>query len=333
MTNGINVVSVGGGGAHVRIAQAVKLVGERSGLPINYAAVVGSLDSGGSSGERRKYTGWCLGDTRRVASGLMPPGVAKEFELRDSDGIAAGQLILEKYLKGRDPREAIRLFCEEYALPGQVFPATFTDAHVFLECNDRTRFNGEDEIYNADVVAHDGVCRLWISPDTVPNPDAVAAIGQADVIIIPPGTLLCSLKPTIMTVRDALLASDATFICFPNLFNRQKHMLHSATVDDHLALIEEDLRPGIIDHVCINTAPFPDEILRLYGDEAKAPSYVLSAAGRNVHGADLVDGEVNVYQQSDVIAGLRSPMSHHFPSVAQILDSIFRQILTPGVYQ
>lgn len=335
MNGTFNVVSVGGGGAHARIAQAMDLVRIRSGLKINYSAVVGTLDSGGKSGERRPVTGWCVGDVRRVASALMPAEKGNQFEHRSTEtGIPHGQLVIERYLEeGQTAARAMRRFCREYELGGMIIPATFTDAHVYLRCVDGHQFDGEDAIYQADVVAHGGVDRLWISPHTVPNPDAVEAIASAEVIIIPPGTLLCSLKPTIMTVKDALLGSDAKFICFPNLFNRKKHMLHGATVDDHLALLEEDLRPGILSDVCINTAPFPDAILQVYGDEAKAPSYGISTAGRRVHGDDLVDGEVAVYQKNDVIAGLRSPLSHHPASIARMLDSIFRQMLNPGAYE
>jgi uncharacterized cofD-like protein len=332
----LKIVSDGGGGGQHSIAAAMRLIITRSELPIAYTAIVGVHDNGGSSGARRDYhtNGCCVGDMRRVAAGLLPQGQADEFEARDADGIPRGQLTLERYLHTHgDLQKAMDAFCSEYELPGRILPATLSQTDVHVRCRDGATFSGESEIYATDVLSHGGVQDLWLDPHPNPNPEAVQAITEADAIIICPGTLLCSILPTILAVRDAMLASKGHFICFPNLFNRRHHVDHRATVDDHLNAIEDLLRPNIIGTVCLNTRPFPEDVLSRYGAEAKTPSYGTTTAGRNVIGRDLVNGQIAHYQETDVLSSLRTPMSHHPQNVARVLHSIFLDMLTPDIYQ
>ena len=57
-----------------------------------------------------------------------------------------------------------------------------------------------------------GIERVWLTPDDVEaSEDALAAIAEADLIVLGPGSLYTSLLPSLLipAIRDAVLQRDA----------------------------------------------------------------------------------------------------------------------------
>jgi uncharacterized cofD-like protein len=96
--------------------------------------------------------------------------------------------------------------------------------------------------------------RVWITPDDVQaSDDALAAIADADLIVIGPGSLYTSLLPSLLipVIRDAVLATAAPRVYVCNVATQEGETtgMHLAA---HVAALVDHTAPGIIDVVLAN---------------------------------------------------------------------------------
>ena len=99
------------------------------------------------------------------------------------------------------------------AVRGQVVPASSTPLVLHAELRD-----GREVVGQSRIAATSGIERVWLTPDGVgASADAVAAITEADLIVIGPGSLFTSVLPSLLLpeIRAALLASPAPriYVC------------------------------------------------------------------------------------------------------------------------
>ncbi len=293
MTVKVALFCGGGGGASV--TKALMHLKD-SGLDIDVAAIVTPFDSAGNSGEMRPQTaGICIGDAGRIISAMMTTDLGHVLEKRRKDNSTLRNQLLAGFFEDySDPREAMRELHASLGpiLRGRVIPTSYTNAHVHVRLRSGTVLVGEGAIYKADLISEGGIEELWLSPTPEPNPDAIDAISSADYLGFCPGSVPCSLAPTAIVLRDALLASTSRKLCIANLMGRPKHSEPNATATDHVMDLESYLCPGFFDTVIYNTARFPDYVLEQYKLEHKGPAYGTdeAAEGRLMIGAKLVNG-------------------------------------------
>jgi len=223
LSRGPRIVAIGGGTGLSMLLRGLK---EHTS---NLTAVVTVADDGGSSGVLRNELGIPpVGDIRNCIAALADSETMMDQVLQyrfpddgagaDGPGLgghAVGNLLIAAMtaVEGGDFEEGIRQMNRVLAVRGQVLPATATPLVLHAELADGTVIDGQSAIARAPSIA-----RAWITPtDVRASEDALAAIADADLIVLGPGSLYTSLLPSLLLpeIREAVAASPAlrVFVC------------------------------------------------------------------------------------------------------------------------
>lgn len=329
----LHIVTIGGGTGQFHVLRA--LMHLRNARELKITAIPTTVDSGGSSGELRlAYHIVAPGDISQCIFGLhpRPEKAAWLFEHRFGgksglSGHSARNIIvaaaLQRYGQNQEALEAIR---DAFNLAGHITPVTFSDSHLNVMLKDGTHLGTEDEINKHDLVKSGGVERAWLDPEAEPNPAAIEAIREADIIITCPGTLHCSILPNFLVpgVKEALLESPAKKIYVSNLMNRRGHVSDSWNVLDHVTYLETYLAPKFYDTVIANTAPLQAGQKALYGKEAMiAPSVegLFDSERLLIAVPLLLDPKYFTTSENDPLAHLRATVRHDPERLADALTT------------
>jgi len=246
--DGPYVVALGGGHGLSKILEAAQQYAGK------IAAIVTTADNGGSSG---RIIGPMKipppGDIRRCLLALSSnPTVFGElfghrFDSADVAGHSLGNLMLAAMadLTG-DFSMALRLAEDELGACGRVHPVALEALRLCATIDGR-RVHGQ-----VSVERDSGqVESLWLEPTEVrANPAAVAAIVEADHIVLAPGSLYTSLLSTLVVpgIADAINAARGRLLYVANL-TTQAHETQGMSGEDHvqtLAAIGGIVRGGTI---------------------------------------------------------------------------------------
>ena len=270
----IDLVAIGGGtGLSTLLSGLKRYVGDPSTSPSigRLSAVVAVSDDGGSSGRLRDELQMPPpGDIRNCMVALSEDShlLNKLFKYRFSgDGHLAGHNFGNLFLAALsevtgDFAEAVRLSSEILASKGHIFPATVSDVRIAARLSDGTVVRGETNISSTG----GSIERLYLEPaDCEPHPDAIAAIAQADVITVGPGSLFTSILPPLLVngVVEALVQSRATKVFVCNLMT-QPGETDGLTARRHLAIVREYAPSLDFDYILINDRPINPEQVELY---------------------------------------------------------------------
>ncbi len=127
-------------------------------------------------------------------------------------GHAVGNLLLAALieLEQGDFEQGVREMNRVLAVRGRVVPATAQAVTLHADLGDGTEVEGQSRIARSDAVD-----RVWIEPaDVRPTEDAMAAIGDAEVVVIGPGSLYTSILPALLVpgIAEAIAASGALVV-------------------------------------------------------------------------------------------------------------------------
>ena len=266
------IVVIGGGTGLSTLLRGLKYQTEK------IIAIVTVADDGGSSGRIRSELGIPPpGDIRNtlVALANTEPLMEQLFQYRFDwgeglEGHSFGNLFIAAMtdITG-DFEEAIRTSSQVLAVRGQVLPSTLTSVTLRAEYVDGSTTIGESLIPRSGKV----ISRLQLEPkDCEPVEEAIDAIGNADAIILGPGSLYTSVLPNLLVrgIRYAIRKSSATKIYICNVMT-QAGETDGYKASDHVRALLDHVGPGLIDYVIVNTAPIPDKLLERYRQEGAVP--------------------------------------------------------------
>jgi uncharacterized cofD-like protein len=273
LARGPRVVAIGGGTGLSTLLRGLKEVTS------NLTAVVTVADDGGSSGVLRSELGIPpVGDIRNCiaaladAEPLMSELLQYRFPDPDGEPISEGELVADHGVRPEkggltghavgnlliaaltaiedgDFEEGVRKMNRVLAVRGQVLPVTPTPLVLNARLRDGSEIAGQSLIARAE-----GIERVWITPsNVVASEDALAAIANAELIVLGPGSLYTSLLPSLLVpeVRDALLASQAVRIFVCNVAT-QAGETQGYDLAAHLDALVTHTGPGIVDAVLAN---------------------------------------------------------------------------------
>jgi uncharacterized cofD-like protein len=242
------------------------------------SAIVTVSDDGGSSGRLREELQILPpGDIRNCMIALSEDSnlLSRLFRYRfggsgDLAGHSFGNLFLAALAEVTgDFVEAIRLSSEVLASKGHIYPATTTDVRLVAELEDGRIAHGETQI----TAARSPIRSLRLEPDHCePLPGALAAIADADVITLGPGSLYTSILPNLLVSRvaDAIAESSATKVFVTNLMT-QPGETDGFDGQKHLSAVREYAPQIRFDYVLVNDHPLSAEQTRLYAADGAYP--------------------------------------------------------------
>jgi uncharacterized cofD-like protein len=267
--------------------------------------VVTVTDDGGSSGRlRREFGVLPPGDIRNCIAALAPDEdlLTRLFQYRFPNGggllgHSFGNLFLTA-LTGitGDFHQAILTAESVLSVRGKIFPATLTDVRLRGRGVSGRIYEGESALG----LSGEELAAVDLDPgNPAAFPPAVAALEQADLILLGPGSLYTSILPNLLIpgIRQALAKAPARVVLLLNLMT-QPGETDGMMGADHLAALVKHAGGGIIDAVLVNSTAIPEPLVSHYAATGSEPVKVDRAAletmGVVVHEADLlaVDGDL-----------------------------------------
>lgn len=225
----MKVVALGGGHGLAASLQALRR------LTPNVTAVVTVADDGGSSGRLRTELGALPpGDLRMALAALAGDdewGRIWEAVLQHRfasagplDGHAVGNLLLVGLTEVTgDPVAALDLAARLLGLDGRVLPMTCDRIEIVAEVAGLGPETQEVRGQVAVAQTQGRVCAVRLEPTPAATPEAVAAISDADWVVLGPGSLFTSMVPHLLVpgLRDAIARTAARRLLVLNLSPQQ----------------------------------------------------------------------------------------------------------------
>lgn len=258
-------MAIGGGtGLSTLLAGLKKRVGKQGGNDESWidhlAAIVTVSDDGGSSGRLRDELQMLPpGDIRNCMIALSEDStlLSRLFKHRfRGDGALGGHSFGNLFLAALtevtgDFVEAVRLSSEVLASKGHIYPATINDVRLVAELEDGSVAQGETQI----TASLSRIRSLRLEPEQcLPLPEALAAIRNADLITVGPGSLYTSILPNLLVARVARAIGDSAatkiFIC--NLMT-QPGETDGYTAQQHLETVRTYAPEIRFDYVVVNS--------------------------------------------------------------------------------
>ncbi|MDT4969632.1 MAG: hypothetical protein QOJ64_4369 [Acidobacteriota bacterium] len=273
--DGLKLVAIGGGtGLSTLLAGLKQLVDPRDREAFwleALSAIVTVSDDGGSSGRLRDELQMLPpGDIRNCMVALSEDStlLSRLFRYRfrgsgELGGHSFGNLFLAALTEVTgDFVEAVRLSSEVLASKGRIYPATINDVRLVAELEDGTEARGETQI----TASSTPIRRLRLEPEQcLPLPETLAAIRDADVITLGPGSLYTSILPNLLVARVAHAIGTARaikiFIC--NLMT-QPGETDGYTARQHLETVKSYAPEIAFDFVILNDRLITTEQAELY---------------------------------------------------------------------
>lgn len=278
------IVTFGGKTGHFQLLNGLKKFSDTSLI----TAVVGTWDSGGSSGVLRSELGVLPpGDIRACLLALMEDDEQQKVAQRLFDdrlrevtgplkGHSLGNLIgvrLDHIFHGQDRgTDAERAL---FRVKAQVLPATLTDLNLVGMTKNGIEISGEKNIDNRrdrhDFDPRDRIERIYFATHADSNPRVLEAIRRADKIIFAPGDLYTSVLPHLLIegVAEAIQKSRAKVYFVLNLIEKEGETDYFKASDFVKAFTFYLGNPKRLNFLIANSGRFDPGIVKVYEGEKK----------------------------------------------------------------
>src|SRR5271154_1487715 len=280
----VRVVALGGGtglsavlrGLKEHIAERGKRRPKQS--IADLTAVVTVTDDGGSSGRlRREYRVLPPGDIRNCMVALSRDelllGDLFQYRFPAGYGLAGhsfGNLFLTALTNVTgDFSRAVQVSAQVLAIRGRIFPSTAQNVTLQAELENGKVVAGETNISRS----RKRIARVRLVPRRVrPLPEVLAAIREADLILVGPGSLYTSILPNLLVEEmvEVIANSHATRVYIANVMTQPGETQHYS-VADHVRAIYAHTRRDLFDFVVINRAQVSPRLRRRYAAQGAEP--------------------------------------------------------------
>lgn len=322
----VRIAVIGGGTGSFTVLNGLKLFTRK------IAALVNMADDGGSTGKLRDELGALPpGDVRQCLVALSRTPELRDlfnyrFEGGSLDGHAFGNLFLSALEKMTgDFGKAIELASEVLNIAGVVEPVTLTNVKLGMRDSVGQEILGEYQIAHTQFGSNRP--EFFLTPHATPNPRALQAIENADIIVVAPGNLYGSLAPALLVpgIGEALQRSSALKLYICNLVTKPGQT-DNFTVTDFADEVERLAGAPFLDIAIYNTEQPSEDLLHRYAKEGeKSVEYREKDTTYKVEGANLLSGEIwQNTNPSDPIAAARTLIRHDPTSVAKAVMSSYR---------
>ncbi|HLX63872.1 MAG TPA: gluconeogenesis factor YvcK family protein [Planctomycetota bacterium] len=279
LAHGPKIVAIGGGTGLSCVLTGLKEFSN------DITAIVSMADDGGSSGKLRQELGINPpGDIRKCLIALADeePLMSELLDFRFADnevgGHSFGNLFLTALARIRgDFGEAVREANRILSVRGKVLPSTLDKISLVAEHEDGSKTTGQAVISKSQK----RIKKLELRPEPEPvAADIVSAIGQADLIVIGPGSLYTSIIPNLLIrgMTDVLANSKAVKVFVANIMTYEGETRGYDLPDLLKALDEHSNNRRIYDYVLVNDGKHGDTGLMTIKERNAHPVHFDSAA-------------------------------------------------------
>ncbi len=276
---GPRIAVLGGGTGLSTLLRGLKL------FTNNLTAIVTVADNGGNSGMLREDLGVLPpGDIRNciVALADAEPLMKDLLNFRFKEGRLRGQNFGNLLIAAMDAvsdnfADAVRNVSKILAVKGDVLPVSLQDIQIAARLQDGSVIHGEYEIGHRQATIDNPIVEVLMEPaDAAALPEAVAALIQADIIVIGPGSLYTSLIPHLLfeEIRQAIADSHAAKIQVCNIMTQPAETLgYDATLHLKAILRHCNLTDAtrFVDYIIVNNAWIDDDLIQRYQLESAVP--------------------------------------------------------------
>jgi len=298
---GPKIVAIGGGTGLSTMLRGLKKYTK------NLTAIVTVADDGGGSGMLRRDIGMPPpGDIRHCMEALAntEPIMERLLTYRFTEGSLSGQSFGNLILAALNGvtgsfEEAVSQMSHVLAITGRVIPVTSADVQLEAVFENGARVVGESKIYSFKKEQDCRISHVALIPERpAPLAAALEAIGEADLILLGPGSLYTSVIPNLLVdgVSQAVVQSDAPKIYICNIMT-QEGETEGYTAADHLEALLAHGVPGLVDLCLANSAPVHPGLVEKYREEDAAPLVVdrerIAALGLELEERPLASTEGN----------------------------------------
>ena len=243
----------------------------------NITAVVTVTDDGGSSGMLRREFGILPpGDIRNCihalarTGGLLTPLLNHRFHSGSLKNQNFGNLLLLALTEiSGSFTEAVENMSKILAITGRVLPVTEASLVLRATFEDGSVVMGETGITEAKRRNKQNIQKMELVPnDPAPLDEVIAAIEEAEVIIMGPGSLYTSVLPNLLVpgVCDAIRRSKALKMHILNLMTQNGETEHCSALE-HLQILQRYGGKDLIDVCVYNTQPVSRRLMSRYARE------------------------------------------------------------------
>ena len=263
------IVVIGGGHGQSTICRGIKNIANA-----DITAIVTVADDGGSTGRlRRQFHVPAMGDIRNVMIALAESetmlGNLMDYRFEDPTGESVdvsghnlGNLILTAMTQQCGSfLEAVQTIGKVLQVKGNIVPATTEVITLYARMNDGVIVRGEANIPNVE----NHIREVFYDRTVRAAPEAVEAIGKADLIIYGIGSVYTSILPNVIIpeIRNALHKTKAERIYFCNAMT-QPGETDGYSVEDHVDALTAHGAP--VDGVVIAEEVIPASVLKKYAE-------------------------------------------------------------------
>jgi uncharacterized cofD-like protein len=309
LENGYRIVVVGGGTGLATMLRGLKK------YTTNLTAVVTVNDDGGRlqkelgvlpPGDIRNCL-VALADDEALVTSLFRYRFREGESEEDGEGLGGhsfGNLFLAAMtgVTGNFD-EAIKVSSRVLNIKGRVLPSTLAVSRLCARLTDGRVIEGESNI----PLARGTIERVFLDPPyAAPLDEVIAAIRQADAIVLGPGSLYTSIMPNLLVDRVAreIEAANAIKIYVCNVMT-QPGETDGYTASAHVRALNEGADARLCDVVIVNDE-LPRKLLDVYAEEGQLPVTLdedaLLALGTRVVHANVISETDTVRHDPDRLA-------------------------------
>ncbi len=274
---GPRIVAIGGGHGLSTLLRGLKTYTR------NLTAIVTVADDGGGSGVLRNDLGMPPpGDIRNCMQALANTepvmGQLLAYRFPEGSGRLTGQSFGNLILAALNGitgsfEEAVSEMSHVLAISGRILPVTSADVKLEATFENGTAILGESKIADFKKAQDCRIRSVRLLPERpAPVSAALAAIREADLILLGPGSLYTSVIPNLLVdgVAQAICDSDALRVYIGNIMT-QDGETEGMTLSDHIDALLSHAKPGLVDLCLANCAPVSQELLERYQEEGAEP--------------------------------------------------------------
>jgi len=268
----LRIVSIGGGTGLSVLLHGLKR------YPVDITAVVTVSDDGGSSGRlRREFDVLPPGDIRNCMVALCEDEalLSRLFQYRfhtgrGLKGHSFGNLFLTALSEVLGNfSAAVKASSEVLNIGGSIYPSTENNVALEAVLENGTVVRGETRISRS----RRRIKAIRLRPRRCrPHPATLAAIAQADLITLGPGSLFTSVIPNLLVegIPQAIRRARAIKAYFVNLM-WQPGETENFTASDHIRAIQRHAGGKLLDYAIVNTQPIRPALRRRYAHQQALP--------------------------------------------------------------